>query len=600
MLRPLISLCMIVKDEQDNLSRCLASVKDIVDEMIVVDTGSSDATVDIARDFGCQVYKAPWNNDFSSARNIAMDKATGEWILLMDADEELAAEDRKRVRELTREPVDGYFFQILSYVGDYIGTDVVSNLNLKLVRNREDYRFTGAIHEQLAPVIMHVNPQAVLKICDIKIYHYGYLYHNVEKQHKRQRNIAILEEQLARYPEQEFIMFNLGNEYFALGQYEKALNLYKKVMRDLNPNMGYASKLYVQTLLCLQRLGRYTEALKLADKGIEIFPQFTDLVYIKSSIYHQLKLYSQALRGFSQCIDMGEAPLLHAFLIGVGGYRSYFAMGEIYEELRDYEMAYKCYVHALQQKRDFLLPVYRIGHILFSFLEPEQALNKLKEHFDDTANSKLIIADILACEGRYDKALEYIQEAAQDIELSPKFLYLKAYCLMCIGDFERAYRCLIDIPSDAIYYPASLKDIVWCFWMQEQWDDAEVAIYFMEQQNMPVAVVDVYKVFSSILTGTDAIEPLTEDKEISKEYEQTIFEILDKLLSFRKFELFERALNMLNLIESDDVLMRLGKLYYKHGYNTLARAELLRSIKAFDVYDSEALDILKTLTNSMP
>ncbi|MDK2991677.1 MAG: hypothetical protein PWP48_910 [Clostridiales bacterium] len=595
MSKPLISLCMIVKDEQDNLARCLTSVKDVVDEMIVVDTGSSDTTINIARDFGCKVYQVPWNNDFSQARNVAMDKANGEWILLMDADEELVEEDCQKVIALTHEDAEGYFFQVLSYIGEYAGPDVVSNLNLKLVRNSEQYRFMGAIHEQLASVITRVNPEAKLKISDVRVYHYGYLRYNVEKQHKRRRNIAILEEQLVRYPGETFIVYNLGNEYFALGNYEKALNLYKEVLKDLNPHLGYASKIYIQATLCLQRLGRYGEALKIIQRGLKDFPKLTDLVYIKSDIYHQLGLYSQALRGFKQCVDMGEAPLLYAFLLGVGGYRSYAAMGQIYEELKDYEMAYKHYIYALQQKPDFLGPIYRIGHILFLLLEPEQALNKLEQYFDSTANSKLILADILLCEHRYDMSIDYIEKAAQDIELSPKFLYLKAQCLMYLDRFEEAYRCLIDIPADIPYYTAALKDIVWCFWMQQQWEDAEVAIYFMEQQSLPRHIIDVYKAFFAILKQSDAIQALSGGNESSREYEKIIFEILDRLLGFKRFELFERALNLLNLIDSDDVLMQLGKLYYRYGYNVLAREELLRSIKAFEVYDGESLDMLKSL-----
>jgi hypothetical protein len=131
--------------------------------------------------------------------------------------------------------------------------------------------------------------------------------------------------------------------------------------------------------------------------------------------------------------------------------------------------------------------------------------------------------------------------------------------------------------------------------MQQQWEDAEVAIYFMEQQSLPRHIIDVYKAFFAVLKQSDAIQALSGDNESSREYEKIIFEILDRLLGFKRFELFERALNLLNLIDSDDVLMQLGKLYYRYGYNVLAREELVRSIKAFEVYDGESLDMLKSL-----
>jgi glycosyltransferase involved in cell wall biosynthesis len=87
-----ISLCMIVKDEAENLPRCLESVQDLVHECIVVDTGSTDATCDIATRYGARVHSFTWNNDFAAARNVSLDYATGDWVLVLDADEVLTPE----------------------------------------------------------------------------------------------------------------------------------------------------------------------------------------------------------------------------------------------------------------------------------------------------------------------------------------------------------------------------------------------------------------------------------------------------------------------------------------------------------------------------
>ncbi|RPI67925.1 MAG: glycosyltransferase family 2 protein, partial [Geobacteraceae bacterium] len=93
-----VSLCMIVKNEQSHLARCLRSVKPLVDEMIVVDTGSSDRTQDIAKIFGAKVFEFPWNNDFSKARNFSLSKAAGNWILVLDADETISVKDDEEFR----------------------------------------------------------------------------------------------------------------------------------------------------------------------------------------------------------------------------------------------------------------------------------------------------------------------------------------------------------------------------------------------------------------------------------------------------------------------------------------------------------------------
>src|SRR5471030_3198558 len=118
-----VSLCMIVKDEEEYLPRCLSSINDIVDEIIIVDTGSTDKTVDIAKKFGAKVYYFKWNNNFSEARNESLKYATKDWILILDADDEFYVEDRKTFKVLLDSNLDEkaiYYFETLSYYGNSI------------------------------------------------------------------------------------------------------------------------------------------------------------------------------------------------------------------------------------------------------------------------------------------------------------------------------------------------------------------------------------------------------------------------------------------------------------------------------------------------
>ncbi len=118
-----VSLCMIVKNEEDNLPRCLESIKDIVDEIIIVDTGSTDKTVEIAKSYGAKVYYLKWNNNFSEARNESLKYATKDWILILDGDDELRAQYKENFKVLLNSNLDEktiYFFETLSYYGDTV------------------------------------------------------------------------------------------------------------------------------------------------------------------------------------------------------------------------------------------------------------------------------------------------------------------------------------------------------------------------------------------------------------------------------------------------------------------------------------------------
>ena len=157
----MISLCMIVKNEAHCLGRCLNSVHNHVDEIIIVDTGSEDSTVDIAQQYGAKVFHFPWRHDFAAARNFSLEQARGQWILYLDADEELEAPPENcSLRALTeRSDVDAYYFDIKNFSDN---DELVRHINIRLFRNNPHYRFEGRLHEQILDAIMQATPQAVV------------------------------------------------------------------------------------------------------------------------------------------------------------------------------------------------------------------------------------------------------------------------------------------------------------------------------------------------------------------------------------------------------------------------------------------------------
>ena len=151
---PTVSLCMIVRNESANLPRCLASVKDSVDELVVVDTGSTDDTPDVAAAFGTRVWHFEWQDDFAGARNTALEHATGDWILHLDADEELAAGLAALVQPcVAAHRRAAFLVNVRSRNGESDLTQFYDSWQVRLFRNRPDFRYELAVHEQIVYAI---------------------------------------------------------------------------------------------------------------------------------------------------------------------------------------------------------------------------------------------------------------------------------------------------------------------------------------------------------------------------------------------------------------------------------------------------------------
>ena len=191
-----LSLCLIVRNERANLGTCLSSVRQLVGEIVVVDTGSTDGTQQLATDFGARVIEIPWPGDFSAARNVGLDSARGAWILVLDADESIAPAYADALRRLSSSPpAAAYRF---TQVGvDSNGREIQMDI-VRLFPNRPDVRFQFPIHEQVDPSLARAG--IPIRASGIEITHTG--YDSPEKAAlKRAHYRTIIEESLGKNPE---------------------------------------------------------------------------------------------------------------------------------------------------------------------------------------------------------------------------------------------------------------------------------------------------------------------------------------------------------------------------------------------------------------
>lgn len=205
----LLSATLIVQDESEYLPGCLASLASVVDEIVVVDTGSTDTTAEIARAAGAIVATHPWDGHFADARNAALDLAHGQWILYIDADERLSAAEKLRDHLAESDAIAGL-------VRFRPGRRFTRYLEYRLFRNRPDIRFRGAIHETTVPDIERLvaNRGGVVTDVPAQIDHLGY---EGDQEPKHRRNLPLLQRELLDDPERIYLWYHLGAVHDGLG-----------------------------------------------------------------------------------------------------------------------------------------------------------------------------------------------------------------------------------------------------------------------------------------------------------------------------------------------------------------------------------------------
>lgn len=255
----MVSACVIAKNEERNLPRWLDSMREVADELIVVDTGSTDATVALAEQAGARVFHFTWIDDFAAAKNYALDQARGRWILFLDADEYFTPESRPRIRPLLRQAEQSP--QTLGVLCRLVNVDVdagwrVSSaiIQQRIFRHRPDIRYAGAIHESLTIPADSVR----LLADDITIYHTG--YSTSVAQQKMRRNLALMQAKIERQGAPEPLDYGyLMDIAYGLGEYRKAIGYARQLLSYPELSEDNRERAYeIWTSSCIE--GKFPEA----------------------------------------------------------------------------------------------------------------------------------------------------------------------------------------------------------------------------------------------------------------------------------------------------------------------------------------------------
>jgi len=312
---------MIVKNEELFLDISLKGVCSFLrlDDMVVVDTGSTDRTKEVARKYGARVVDFKWCDDFSAARNFAASKAKHDWILVLDADEEVTGS--------SNEGFEGLFTNTQT-VGLIEVFDLVEKLKGRATRvyNRNYYSYKGNIHEQLRSL----NEEPVLLTTNVGIstVHHGYLPEHNKVMGKLERNAQMLEKELQQKPDDPYLLYQLGKSYFCNNRdLTKACEYFERVLSaGVDINIGYSYNLVECYGYALINTGQYEKALKLRETFAPVYDDNIQFRFLSAHIYQNNGFFQEAVESYESCIGVETFDEK-----GINSFLSYYNIGVILE-----------------------------------------------------------------------------------------------------------------------------------------------------------------------------------------------------------------------------------------------------------------------------
>lgn len=328
-----ISLCIITKNEAHYLDRCLDCVKSYPFEIVVVDTGSTDNTLEIAQKYTDCVYTFEWINDFAAARNYAVSKATNDWILFLDTDEFVYELHLDGLYEFTKKYPKGIGTLLLTSEDAEHATTIE---RLDRFFNRRFYHYERPIHEQIRPY------DKATKIATYPIpvcaKHVGYSGTKEALVEKAKRNLSLLLASEKEYPD-PYTYYQIGQCYYTMSDWQNACKYFERGLSyDLNPHLEYVQMMVVNYGYCLNHLERPNHAISFLEPLYPSFDTYADYVFLMGYLYMETKNYMKAVLNFIKATTLSDFKVE-----GTNSYRAFYNLGALYEMMGDKELALKFY-----------------------------------------------------------------------------------------------------------------------------------------------------------------------------------------------------------------------------------------------------------------
>jgi glycosyltransferase involved in cell wall biosynthesis len=334
---------MIVKNEEATLPKCLNSVKNFVDEMVVLDTGSSDRTVQVAQELGAQVYHFQWCNNFSTARNAALKYVTGDWILVLDADETITPTIIPQIQSA----IESDEHILINLVRQEIGAaQSPYSLVSRLFRNHPEIRFERPYHalvdDSVAAILKKEPHWQVGYLQGVAILHTGYQKNAIAQNNKYTKAQAAMLEFLSTHPNDPYVCSKLGALYVEMGKISQGVELLQRGLQQVVGNFDSKNQTHLHGLTNQQTMP--------AEENYEIL---YELHYHLGIAHNHLRNQQQALAHYQAAIKLPIYPILK-----LGAYNN---LGNLLKDAGDLNSAKKAYETALKIDPYFATGHYNLG-----------------------------------------------------------------------------------------------------------------------------------------------------------------------------------------------------------------------------------------------
>lgn len=456
---PRLSICLIARNEEKFLAQCLKSVRSLAAQIVVVDTGSADRTIEIAQEHGAEVHHFKWCDDFSAARNAALEHARGDWILMLDADEELTAENHAALQKHLRESnVIAWRLPLVDIGREKDGCSYVP----RLFRNAPALFYVSRVHEQVFSSIEVRREQWGMEnqLGKATLLHHGYRPEIVQERGKIERNLRLLELAVQELPGECSLLMNYGLELTRSGQAEAGLVQYRlalDAMSSLPPAQvvpEMREMLLTQIATQLLSAGQLEELVRALTSPLATAkPGLTASLHFSLGLaLMRLNRFDEAAENFQACLDKRHLPALAPIVAEITKAGPGHCLALCFAQLNRKEAAAAAFAQALKDDPESRPLRLDYAQFLAGENRPVDALQQLhalaSERPADALAWRLGAQIALSRQEFLEVACDWTQEARQHHPKDPALAFAEAEAQLLSGKFSEAQRILNEMRTD--------------------------------------------------------------------------------------------------------------------------------------------------------